>query len=120
MKTNRSYWACQVIGWGVYVILGLTMAAQQVGWKASVVAGYVLFFFYSIALTDLLRREMKRRHWLEGRPVGMVARLVPAVVGIATVQTLLVVGISYGLKGSVAGYGRPEYLMSTWMGITAA
>ena len=39
MKTKKSYWACQGVGWGVYVAIGLAMAAHQVGWKASVVAG---------------------------------------------------------------------------------
>src|ERR1035441_9021003 len=68
MKTKSAYWACQLIGWGSYVALGLFFAAQAVGWRASVVVGYVLFFGYSIALTDLLRREIRRRQWMDASP----------------------------------------------------
>src|SRR6185436_789112 len=118
MKTNLSYWACQGIGWGLYVAIGLTMATQQMGWKASIVAGYLLFFFYSIALTDLLRREMKRRHWLDASTGRLAARLGPAVLAIGTVQTLLVAGISFGLTGSAVEYANPASMRSAWISIT--
>src|ERR1035438_10669099 len=71
MKTKSAYWACQLIGWGSYVAVGLWAATQAVGWRASVVVGYVLFFGYSIALTDLLRREIRRRQWV-GASAGLV------------------------------------------------
>jgi len=35
-------------------------------WRLSVVAGYLLFFLYSIAMTDLVPREIRRRQWLAG------------------------------------------------------
>ena len=64
MKNKIAYWVCQVAGWGAYAVTGTAMVAQQVGWQFSLIAGYALFFLYSIALTDLLRREMRRRQWL--------------------------------------------------------
>ena len=66
MKTNTRYWTCQVAGWGSYSATGAFSAAHQVGWRLSVVAGYLLFFLYSIAMTDLFRREIRRRQWLAG------------------------------------------------------
>ena len=60
MKTRTAYWTCQVAGWGAYSAMGAFTAA----WSLSVVAGYLLFFLYSIALTDLFRREIRRRQWL--------------------------------------------------------
>src|SRR6266850_933062 len=64
MKTKIVYWICQAAGWGFYTVMGISMAAQQVGWRFSMIAGYILFCLYSIALTDLLRREIRRRQWL--------------------------------------------------------
>src|ERR1035438_2252481 len=79
MKTKSAYWACQLIGWGSYVAVGLWAATQAVGWRASVVVGYVLFFGYSIALTDLLRREIRRRQWLDASPGHVLWRMGLAV-----------------------------------------
>src|SRR4051812_22732666 len=119
MKTRVSYWACQAFGWGTYSVLGMAMAAHQMGWTTGVIAGYALFFLYSIALTDLLRREAKRRHWLDAKSGPMLARLAPAVLGIGTVQTLLVFGINFGLTGSTAELSRPSIFWLNITGVTA-
>jgi signal transduction histidine kinase len=116
-KTRVSYWACQAFGWGTYSVLGMRMAAHEVGWTTGVIAGYGLFFFYSIALTDLLRREIKRRHWLDAPGGRMLARLGPAVLGIGTVQTLLVFGVDFGLTGRTSELAwTPRF----WLNITGA
>jgi len=74
---------CQVAGWGAYSAIGAFSAARQVGWQFSLVAGYLLFFLYSIALTDLFRREARRRQWLMAPSPRMYARVfgAAAVVG---------------------------------------
>jgi hypothetical protein len=64
MRIRLTYWRCQIAGWGVYSAIGIVSAAQEIGWGLSAIAGYLLFFLYSIALTDLFRREIKRRDWL--------------------------------------------------------
>ena len=63
-----AYWSCQILGWGSYVALGLSMVLRQTGPQPVIIGGYGLFFFYSIALTHLLRREARRREWLELPP----------------------------------------------------
>jgi two-component system sensor histidine kinase AlgZ len=96
---NAAYWTCQVLGWGTWTALGIAMAIRQVGWRPSIVIGYVLFFLYSILLTHFLRREIRRRHWL-ALPAGrMVPRLLAASLLTAAVQTALVIGVQVGIEG---------------------
>jgi Histidine kinase len=120
MKTRSSYWICQVSGWGLYTAAGIAMAAQQVGWQFPMIAGYLLFFGYSIALTDWLRREMKRRHWLDARAASVVGRLSAAVLVIGAIQTFLVVAVSYMLGGHTEAFARKSAMQGTWISITAA
>jgi signal transduction histidine kinase len=120
MKTKYAYWACQLIGWGSYVALGLTFATQAVGWRASVVVGYVLFGGYSIALTDLLRREIRRRQWLDASPGLMLGRMALAVIVIGMVQTFLVFSVTLMLTGRLTQMGGTAALLSIWVSVTGA
>jgi hypothetical protein len=96
------------------------MAARQVGWRAYMIAGYLLFFGYSVALTDLLRREIKRRQWLEARAAKVVGRLAASVALIGSVQTFLVIAVNYMLTGDPELFARTGAVMSAWVTITAA
>jgi hypothetical protein len=120
MKTRNSYWACQILGWGLYSLTGVVMMARVIGPRPSLIIGYVLFALYSIALTDWLRREIKKRHWLDGRPAMLVLRLALAVIAIGSVQTFLVVAISYWLSGSGKDFSDASAKSSTWFSVTAA
>jgi hypothetical protein len=118
MKTKVAYWTCQVAGWGGYSAIGLWSAAQQVGWRFSLVAGYILFFFYSIALTDLFRREIRRRQWLTATSARMYARIFGAAALVAAVQTCLVISINWLLEGGHSSFLSPSKALATWAGIT--
>jgi hypothetical protein len=103
MTVQRKYWLFQSLGWGAYSIFGVSIAAKYIGFTAPLVIGYVLFFAYSIALTDLFRREIKRRRWLElptYPPAPRVLRLVGGVILIGLIQTLSVVGFNVALDHS--------------------
>lgn len=122
MKTAIAYWSCQAFGWGLYSIVGMSMIARQTGWQFSLAAGYTLFFLYSIALTDLLRREMRRRDWLSALTLRTLARLFGAALALAAVQTFLVFAINLlfvTLGGSKAGM-EPAYALPTWISISGA
>ena len=94
MKTTESaYWSCQAAGWGFYTAMGISMATQQVGWRFSMVAGYVLFFVYSIALTDLSAARNSPAPVAEPRPCGTFARLLGAAFVLGAIQTFLVFAI---------------------------
>lgn len=114
---NRAYWICQVCGWGTYSAVGSWFAVRQVGPRPGVIAGFILFFCYSIALTHLLRREIRRRlhafHFY---------RLVPAALVVGTVQALLVVALSYVLNpagdGRISGWAAVAGLWAGTCGVT--
>ena len=119
MKIKTAYWLCQIAGWGVYSILGLCFTVWAVGWRIDVVVGYILFFVYSIAFTDWLRREITRRRWLDDISFGTVAKLFGIAAALAALQTSLIVGISFLLIGHRTEYlSEPLTILETWWGIT--
>ncbi len=119
MKNKIAYWVCQVAGWGAYAVTGTAMVAQQVGWQFSLIAGYALFFLYSIALTDLLRREMRRRQWLCTLTFRASLRLFVAALAIAAIQTFLVFAIDLMFHGRASMVFRsPAYAIPTWISVS--
>jgi two-component system sensor histidine kinase AlgZ len=118
MKTKSAYWACQLIGWGCYVAIGLSFAAKAVGWRPSLVVGYVLFGAYSIALTDLLRREMRRRQWLDHSPGRVLWRMGLAVTAIGLIQTFLIFSVTLLLTGKLTQLGGVSMAFGYWVGVT--
>jgi uncharacterized membrane protein len=103
MSLRTRYWLFQTIGWGTYSALGLVaalgfnptpQAGQPAGWRSALVIGYVLFFCYSIALTEAFRRVMIANRWLERSSWGLWLRLAAGVLVIAVIQIFLVVSIS--------------------------
>jgi hypothetical protein len=119
MSTKTAYWLCQAAGWGIYSILGFCFATWAVGWRVDVVAGFALFFLYSIAFTDWLRREMIRRRWLDEFSFGRVALLFGIGSLLAALQTSLVVGVNLLLRGHRSEYlSDPIVIVETWWSIT--
>jgi hypothetical protein len=119
MTLKKTYWTCQVLGWGSYSAFTLWAAARAVGWRPSLIAGFALFAVYSIGLTDLFRREILRRRWLAASFGRMAGRLLAGAVIVGAVQTFLVVAISTALDPSPNGFlERPSQLLAAWLGIT--
>lgn len=96
MTTRTKYWLCQGLGWGAYVVIGFTAALAATGLTLSLVVGYALFFFYSVAMTDVLRGQVRQRGWLDLNWRGKAARLAPCAILIGTIQAVLVIGVDYG------------------------
>src|SRR5690349_21360413 len=101
MKTRSSYWICQILGWGSYSALGMWGASQQAGWTRTVTVGYGLYALYSIGLTHLLRREIRRRGWLDSLSAGEYLKVFAAAAITGLIQGLLVITISWALAGSL-------------------
>ena len=119
MTKRTAYWLCQIAGWGVYSVLGFGFTTWAVGWRLDVIVGYILFFVYSIAFTDWLRREILRRRWLDDVSFGRVAKLFGIGALLAVLQTSLIVGISFLLIGRCTEYvSEPLTVVETWWGIT--
>jgi LytS/YehU family sensor histidine kinase len=98
MKTqNTAYWACQILGWGSYTAIGVAFATHEVGPTFSVLVGFALFYAYSIGLTHLLRREIKRRGWLAMPFRKSIPRLFGASILTGLIMAALVVAINTAL-----------------------
>jgi two-component system, LytTR family, sensor histidine kinase AlgZ len=117
-KINLEYWACQIVGWGVYSAIGLTVGVMDSGWRPSVVVGYLLFFLYSIGLTHLLRREIRRRAWTSLPLLGALARLAAGAVLMSVVQTGLVVGIYTAIEGRLGVWSEPSSIAYMFLGLS--
>lgn len=121
MKTRSTYWLCQILGWGAYTAIGILSRVQQVGWGFATIAGYLLFWAYSIALTDLLRREIRRRDWLATWNARIILRLLLAVLVVAAIQTFLVTVIDVTFLGRRSEFVlHPAYVLGMLVGLFGA
>jgi hypothetical protein len=92
MKIRKiAFWACQIVGWGLYSAIGASAVMSEGGRHFSVVVGYALFFVYSIGLTWLLRREIQRRHWLSLPVRQFLPRLALASLITGSISASLVI-----------------------------
>ncbi len=121
MKMKIAYWSGQIVGWGLYAAIGTAMTAKQIGWQFSLIAGYALFFLYSIALTDLLRREIRRRRWLDALTLSTFGRLLLSAVVLAAIQSFLVFAIDLLFQGRTSTFlANPAYVLSVWISVGGA
>jgi len=117
---SAAYWLCQIFGWGAYVALGLNMVLRQTGPQSVIIGGYVLFFFYSIALTHLLRREVRRREWLELPPGRAASRLLGGALVVGLTQAILVIAVQcIWSRTSPLSVGR-SFFLGMWASTTVA
>ncbi len=88
--TRRSiaYWLCQIIGWGIYTAIGVSIAASQVGWKTSLLVACAIFFLGILLLTHLLRGQIRKRQWLSLLLRRSAPRLAGAAILFGLISTL--------------------------------
>jgi two-component system sensor histidine kinase AlgZ len=117
MTTRKIYWICQVLGWGLYSAAGAVGVSQEIGWRPAVVAGYLLFGVYSIALTELFRREIRRRQWLTASGSRMMLSLGLGALMVGSIQTFLVIAVSLALDRRSTLLLQPANALWLWLGI---
>jgi glucose-6-phosphate-specific signal transduction histidine kinase len=117
---RKAYWTCQAAGWGAYSAIGLGIATEYVGWRPSVVAGYLFYFLYSIGLTDLLRREIHRREWLSGPRRRVFLRLFSAAIAIGAIQTVLIFSFALTTENRNSDFFQAGSVLGAWLGTTYA
>jgi len=120
MSPQRKYWLCQVLAWGGYSAISIIFAAQYTGWRPILVIGYLLYTLYSIAFTDLFRRLIQRRGWLDLPALGRLARIAPGILTIGTTQAFLVVFIDVLLEGGGNDSWPLSSVLWMWLGTTMA
>ncbi len=117
MNRRITYWRCQVAGWGAYSAIGILSAP----WRLTTITGYLLFCLYSIALTDLLRREIRRRDWLAQPGALTYLRLFGAAMLVAAIQTGLVFAVDLTLAGRASEFLlHRSYIAGMWAGLCGA
>jgi two-component system sensor histidine kinase AlgZ len=75
-STTRAYWACQAIGWGLYVAVTILQLLDAGLGLALAVAAPVVAAVIGIALTHGVRAMIRRRRWLARSSGALLARVV--------------------------------------------
>ena len=117
MTLRARYWLLTALGWGAYSVTGLVLTGRAVGWTAALVIGYALYFLYSVGLTDMFRRIMIRRRWLEPPARRLWLRLPLGVLSISGIQFVLVIAISTTLSPTTTPW-TPEAMLGLAYGTT--
>lgn len=112
-----TFWACQIVGWGIYSLIGASAGFSEGGWKVSIVVAYALFFAYSIGLTTLLRREILRRNWLSLPVKQFLPRMALASVITGSTQAALVMFFNRLLERSGPNRIDTKSILWLWIGV---
>lgn len=105
-NTDVVYWTCQILGWFGYSAIGMAFEIQSLGVGAALsgalpgmVVQWISYPLYSIGLTHMLRRCIKRWRSLPRPGYQLWVRVPPAVISIGFVQTCLICAVDYALEG---------------------
>jgi two-component system, LytTR family, sensor kinase len=115
-ETAVAYWACQILGWGIFPAWAAAVTTMSTVEKAI----SLVFFVSGILLTHLLRRVLRRRGWLNLSAGRLFARLATAVALLAAVHQGLQVlcgwalGTNYTYNMANSGWILSIFLMSAW------
>jgi len=120
MNPGPKYWMWQAVAWGGYSAISILFAAQYTGWQPALVVNYLLYTCYSIAFTDLFRRLMHRRGWLDLPTPARLARHAVGILIIGAAQTFLVVSIYTLLGGNFKETWPLSSILWLWLGTTLA
>src|SRR6516162_9370292 len=99
LKSTWIYWVCQVAGWGSYSAIVFAVMTRFMGWHTFIFIGFVLFFFYSIGFTHLLRLRIRKRLWLAMPASRGLPRIFGSALLIGIVEACLVILIARILEG---------------------
>lgn len=98
--------------------MGLSIAVLESGWRPSAIAGYLLFFGYSIGLTHLLRRIIHRRGWT-GLPLSSaLMRLTIGSILLGALESALVVGVYTLIEGNLGIWRERPSIAFMFIGLS--
>jgi LytS/YehU family sensor histidine kinase len=116
---NKSYWACQIAGWAAYSFgVGMTIGVLEVGWRPTVIIGYLLFFCYSIGLTHLLRATIRRRGWASLPMPRALLPLASAGILVVVIQCALVIGVYWAVEGQLGVWREWNSVIPMFLGLS--
>jgi two-component system sensor histidine kinase AlgZ len=118
MRNKIIYRCWQVVFWGGYSGFLLSQTIKYAGWQPHIVFDYLLFFGYCVVLTDVLRRELLRRGWLERVSLRTFGLGLMSGVMLGAIQTLLVVATDIAFSAGQSYFiQEPVGILWTWLGV---
>jgi hypothetical protein len=118
MTLRAKYWTLQILGWGLYSATGLAITVYFGGWRSELIVAYLLFFLYSIGLTEAFRGVIVRGRWLDAPTRWLGLRLVAGTLLIAAIQFALVISIDMLLEPWTGMWHWPAALSLAWGTVT--
>ena len=118
MRRKIFYRCWQVVFWGAYTGALFSQTIRTTGWQLHIIFDYLLFFGYNIALSDLLRREILRRGWLDPVSPRTFGLTMLTAVPLSVIQTLLVVATDFAFTAGRSYFTQqPVGILWTWLGV---
>ena len=96
---RRAYWACQLVGWGLFCLLNVVVSPGYVALTWSTVGGYVTLSATGVLLTHGYRAFIRSRGW-SALPIP---QLMPRVLGANLFLAILLVVIVSAYFAAVPG-----------------
>ncbi len=90
MRTNATYWKCQIAGWSLYTVssFGISVAFGQ-RMTGQLIAGTVFGNGVGFVVTHLWRTWIRRRRWAELAFVPLLLRVIPTCLLLALVWEIV-------------------------------
>src|SRR5579863_5868198 len=110
-RSNTAYWLCQILAWGFYTCVSIAIAVNAIGWSRRLLLNYAIFFVVIVLLTHLLRREIRRRHWLTMPLRKSAPRLAGAAILVGLCSSAEVILVDVIGRGTL--WNREAFLSIT-------
>ena len=99
MNRTLIYWACQLLGWSLYTVMGLAFAAASRPITPSVAVAYLFSGIGAIAVSHFYRWTMRRSNWMQLRLRDQVPRLLGASFVFGSLAGLIAIANAVLLTG---------------------
>lgn len=122
--TSRAYWTCQVVGWVLYVLLGLLFVAVfppgPPFWRFLV--AYLIGAGIAITVTHGYRLFLHSQHWLRLSLAGLLGAMIAASVVLGILITIPMTGVYVVLfsHAFITSAGLTWILPALWAWIGAS
>ncbi len=116
----RTYWLCQFFGWFVYSAVGILINLVAGGNLRTLLINHFFFIAYSIGLTHLFRREIRKRRRGHLAVSQMGPFLVTGVLIISVIQTFLVIAGSVIVTRGTGNPWTPTAVVALCWGMILA
>ncbi|SDM43854.1 Histidine kinase [Catalinimonas alkaloidigena] len=118
------YWISQLVGWSLYGAIGLFFTAAFNGLTLKMVLSQGVITGTMLLTSHLLRHLLRRWGWLRLRPVPLLVRLPPLLLGLAVASLAVMVFVlvavlhlyiwsDYNLF-SLGGYALSTFMVYCW------